>query len=98
MQQLQERVLNNTPTNIPHVRSNCGLLLNSSLEVWNSVADLKTSCNNSDAALTPTEQGGQNLRVSVVYVLNQRNQPLMPCAARKVRILLWERMAFSPLL
>ena len=68
MQQLRERVLNNTPTNVPQVRSNCGLLLNDSLEVWNGVADLKTSCNNSDAALTPTEQGGQDLRVPVVYV------------------------------
>ncbi len=29
----------------------------------------KTFLNSSDAALTPREQGGQNLRVSVIYVL-----------------------------
>ncbi len=29
----------------------------------------KTFLNSSDAALTPREQGGQNLRVPVVYVL-----------------------------
>ncbi len=50
MQKLEERNTY-TPTDIPHVRSNCDMSLNSS-EGRNSVADLKTSSNNSDAALT----------------------------------------------
>lgn len=34
-------------------------------------------------------RGGQNLRVSAnIYVLNQRGKPLMPCSARKARVLL----------
>jgi len=70
MQQLKERRIINTPTDIPHVRSNCGTVLNSLFEVSDSVQYLKTSFNNSDADLTPKEQGEQNLRVSVVYVLN----------------------------
>ncbi len=39
-----------TPTNIPHVCSNCDLLLNG--EETPCVAGLKTFSNNSDAALT----------------------------------------------
>ena len=39
-----------TPTDIPQVRSNCGLLLNR--EETLSVADLKTPDNNPDAAPT----------------------------------------------
>ena len=50
MQQLEERNTY-TPTDIPHVCSNCDLSLNSS-EGRNSVAGLKTSSNNSDADLT----------------------------------------------
>ncbi len=54
MQQLEERNTY-TPTNIPHVRGNCDPSLNSS-EGRNSVLGkmpgLKTSSNNSDAALT----------------------------------------------
>jgi hypothetical protein len=88
MQQLEKRSISNTPTDIPHVRSNCGLTLNSSLGVLGSVSDLKTFSNNSDAALTPTEQGGRDLRVPVVYVLNLRGKPLMPCSPRKARLLL----------
>ena len=63
MQQLKERRIINTPTDIPHVRSNCGTVLNSLFEVSDSVQYLKTSFNNSDADLTPKEQGEQNLRV-----------------------------------
>ncbi|NQS88194.1 hypothetical protein HQ584_00135 [Patescibacteria group bacterium] len=62
MQQLRERNTY-TPTVIPHDRSNCGLLLNSS-EGRRSVAGLKTSLNNPDAALTAGEYAEQNLRVS----------------------------------
>jgi len=50
MQQLRERRLTNTPTVIPHDRSNCGLSLN--VVETPSVAGLKTSLNNPDAALT----------------------------------------------
>jgi len=49
MQQLEERNTY-TPMNIPHVHGNCGLSLNK--EETLSVPDLKTSSNNSDAALT----------------------------------------------
>ena len=52
MQQLSERNTY-TPTNIPHVRSNCGSSLNSPDWVRDSVADLKTFDNSLDAALTP---------------------------------------------
>jgi hypothetical protein len=44
------------------------------------VPDLKTVANNPDAALTATAQAGQSLRVPVVYVLNMREEPLMPYA------------------
>jgi len=53
-----------TPTDVPQVRSNCGLLLNK--EETLSVAGLKTPDNNPDAA--PYWFGGvpgQNSRVSV---------------------------------
>jgi hypothetical protein len=49
MQKLGERNTY-TPTDIPHIRSNCGLPLNR--EETLSVSGLKTSSNNSDAALT----------------------------------------------
>ncbi|MQY53207.1 MAG: hypothetical protein GH154_02230, partial [Firmicutes bacterium] len=49
MQKLRKRRLTNTPTDTPQVRSNCGLSLNSP-EGRDSVADLKTFLNNSDAA------------------------------------------------
>jgi len=51
MQQLEERNTNTyTPAGIPHTRSNCDLALNR--EETLSVLGLKTSSNNSDAALT----------------------------------------------
>jgi hypothetical protein len=74
-----------TPTNIPHVRGNCGLALNA--EETFSVPGSKTSSNNSDAALTVKGHTEQNLRVSVVYVQNMRGTPLMPTSPRKARIL-----------
>jgi hypothetical protein len=87
MQKLRERRLTNTPTDIPQVHSNCGLSLNSPERVRDSVAGLKTSLNNPDAA--PTPKGGQNLRVSdKVYVLSKRGKPLMPCSLCKARKLL----------
>jgi len=65
---------------IPHDRSNCGPALNK--EETLSVPGLKTSLNNSDAALTPK---GGNMQV---YVLNHKGRPIMPCPSRKARLLL----------
>ena len=76
-----------TPTNIPHVRSNCDRPLKA-LGGRGGASGLKTDSNNPDAALTPTGQGGRNLRVSAVYVLSKRGKPLMPCSPRKARRLL----------
>lgn len=92
MQKLSQRRSTNTPRNIPHVPGNCGATLNSP-ESRGSVSCLKTCDNNSDAALTARDQAGQDLRVPVVYVLNQRGKPLMPCSARKARILLMAKKA-----
>jgi len=66
MQKLRERRITNTPWGIPQAPCNCGLSLNSSKGLKNSVADLKTSFNNSDAVLTSEGQGGQNLIVSAI--------------------------------
>ena len=85
MQKLTERDTY-TPTDIPHVRSNCDVWLNRP-EGRDSATHLKTPANNPDAALTAREQAGQNLRVSAVYVLNQRGEPLMPTTPRKAQML-----------
>lgn len=91
MQQLGKRRLTDTPAVIPHDRSNCGLLLKA-LKGKGRCDRLITSPNNSDAALTL--KGGRNLRVSdKVYVLNQRNEPLMPCSPQRARTLLREEKA-----
>jgi hypothetical protein len=63
------------------------------LEETLSVSGLKTSSNNSYAALIAIEHAKQNLRVSVVYVLNMRGQPLMPTTPRKAKKLLKEDKA-----
>ncbi len=90
MQKLEERNTY-TPVNIPHVRGNCDPALNR--EETLSVPGLKTSSNSSDAALIAKEHAKQNLRVSVVYVLNMRGQPLMPTTPRKAKKLLREEKA-----
>lgn len=87
MQKLSRRRLTDTPTDIPHVRGNCGSSLNSP-GGKGSVARLTTRDNSSDAVLTATGRAGRNLRVSAVYVLNKRGEPLMPCSPRKARVLL----------
>jgi len=75
-----------TPTDIPHIRSNCDLSLNR--EETLGVIGLKTSSNNSDAALIATEHAKQNTSVTAVYVLNMRGQPLMPTTpGRAARLL-----------
>jgi len=97
MQKLKERNTY-TPTVIPHDCSNCGLSLNSP-EGRGSVVGLKTSFNSSDAALTGFRSSGTELESIccknsfLVYVLNQRGEPLMPCSARKAKILLKEGKA-----
>ncbi len=85
MQKLEERNTY-TPANIPHVRSNCDSSLNR--EETHSVLNLKTSSNSSDAALTVKGHTEQNLRVSVVYVLNLHGNSLMPTTPGKARVLL----------
>ncbi|MBA7510938.1 hypothetical protein ES705_02927 [subsurface metagenome] len=92
MQKLRERRLTNTPQGIPQALCNCGLSLNSP-EGRDSAAGLKTSLNSPDAALTARGHAGQNLRVSVVYVLNKRGKPLMPCSPGKTKVLLKENKA-----
>jgi hypothetical protein len=69
MQQLEERNTC-TPTDIPQVRGNCGLPLNR--EETPSVSGLKTSSNNSDAALTgfgssETEPAGNRYKNSRLF-------------------------------
>ncbi len=91
MQKLRKRNTY-TPTDIPHVRSNCDSQLNSP-EGRGSAARLKTSLNNPDAALTACEQAGQDLRVPAVYVQSKRGEPLMPTTPRKARRLLKEGRA-----
>ncbi len=94
MQKLEERNTY-TPTDIPHIRSNCGLVLNR--EETLSVSGLKTSSNNSDAAITAVKikkgHAEQDLRVPAVYVLNMRGKALMPTTPRKARKLLKEGKA-----
>jgi len=90
MQQLKERNTY-TPTDIPHVSGNCDLSLNR--EETLSVIGLKTSFNNSDAALIAIEHAKQNMSVFAVYVLNMRGQPLMPTTSGKAKKLLKEGKA-----
>ncbi len=82
MQQLEERNTY-TPTDIPHIRGNCDPILNRAETL--SVSGLKTSSNNSDAALTATGYAGQDLRVPAVYVQNMRGQPLMPTTQNRIK-------------
>ena len=91
MQKLRERNTY-TPTDIPHVRSNCDSQLNSP-EGRDSATNSKTSLNNPDAALTTDNSVGQALRVPVIYVLNKRGKPLMPTTAQKARRLLKAKRA-----
>jgi hypothetical protein len=71
MQQLEERNTY-TPTGIPHTRSNCDLSLNR--EETLSVSGLKTSFNNSDAALTGLGESSGTGLVSSCY--KKPSQPI----------------------
>ena len=76
----------NVPGDAPQVLCSTNPVLNrdQSLSVQGKVLTL----NNLDVDLLQ-HKGGQGLRVPVIaYVLNQRGKPLMPCLARKARILL----------
>ena len=75
-----------TPTDTPHVRSNCDHVLKV-LRGRDGVRGLKTFSNNPDEALT-AGRAGQNLRVSVIYVLSMRGEVLMPTSPGKAKILL----------
>ncbi len=92
MKKLGKRKLNSHTLEYFSSSKLCGLSLNSS-EGRNSVAGLKTLSNISEENLTGKRTPGQNLRVSVVYVLNKRRKPLMPCSPRKARILLRQKKA-----
>ena len=69
-----------TPTSTPHACSSVSLCLNSSVAGGTVMQTSKTLDNNPDEALTPKvslrreAQGGQDLRVPVIYVLNIRNE------------------------
>ena len=58
-----------------------------------SVQSLKTSDNNSEVDQSVLKEQKQDLRVPVVYVLNMRGNPLMPCSCRKAKKLLKEKKA-----
>jgi len=76
----------NVPTDAPQVCSSTNSVLNKdqSLSVQNKVLTL----NNLEVDL-PQHKVEKSLRVSsIAYVLNKRGQPLMPCSARKARVLL----------
>jgi hypothetical protein len=91
MQKLEERNTY-TPTDIPHIRSNCDLLLNR--EETLSVIGLKTSSNNSDAALTADGYAGHDSKeIPAIYVQTMTGKPLMPTTPRITRILLKENKA-----
>jgi len=66
MQKLRERGITNTPTNIPHVRSNCGPALNA--EETLSVPGLKTFSNN---------VRGQWSEVPRLFLVNRNNKDML---------------------
>ena len=85
MQQFKEK-LKNVPIGAPQACSSTSLVLNrdQSLSVQGKVLTL----NNLEVDLLQ-HKGGPSLRVpATAYVLNIRGRPLMPCSARKARILI----------
>ncbi|KKM04409.1 hypothetical protein LCGC14_1764500 [marine sediment metagenome] len=87
MQKLLERKTY-TPKSTPHALGSVSPCLNSSLAETTVMQASKTSDNSPDEAPTPRAQGGQDLRVPVVYVLNMRGDPLMPTTPKKAKTLL----------
>lgn len=85
MQKLQAK-LKNTPRNAPQVPCSVSTSLNRE-EILGEASKVR-ALNNPDVDLRQ-HKGEQGLRVPVItYVLNQRGNSLMPCPARKARILL----------
>ena len=83
--------LKNTPTGAPQACSSVSTSLNRD-ENLSEMSKVRT-LNNLEVDLLQ-HKGGQGLRVPVIaYVLNQRGESLMPCSARKARILLKKRDA-----
>ena len=82
-----------TPLGVSQALGNCGLSLNSTHGVVDSVAGLKTPSNSSDATLTARERAGQDRKEPVVYVLNMYGSPLMPTKSQKARVLLKQERA-----
>ncbi len=77
-----------TPRGAPQAAGNCDAGLKT-LRGKGGVRRLKTSSNRPDEALT-REQG---VHLTLVYVLNVRGEPLMPCSPRKAKKLLKEGKA-----
>ena len=83
--------LKNTPKDAPQVLCSVNSSLNKdqSLSVKNKVLEL----NSPDVDL-PQRKEEKNLRVSsMVYVLNKRGEPLMPCSPQKAKKLIKENLA-----
>jgi len=85
MQQFEAK-FQNVPTDAPQVRSSTSTPLNRDQSL--SEAGIVRTSNNLE--VDPLQhKGEQGLRVpATAYVLNQRGRPLMPCSARKARVLL----------
>jgi hypothetical protein len=76
----------NSPTDAPQVCSSENPVLNRDQSL--SVQDKVLTLNNLEVD-QHQHKGGQGSRVPVItYVLNQRGKPLMPCSARKARVLI----------
>ncbi|MCG2796266.1 MAG: RNA-guided endonuclease IscB, partial [Actinomycetia bacterium] len=93
MQKLLGSRTTDTPRNTSLVPGSVVSTLNSPRGVVDSDADFATPDNNLEGTLTGRGRPGRNSRVSAVYVLNMRGEPLMPTAPRKARVLLKEGKA-----
>lgn len=83
--------LKDTHTDAPQVCSSVNPVLNRDQSL--SVQDKVRALNNLEVDQRQ-HRGGQGLSVPVtVYVLNQSGKPLMPCSARKARVLLKKKEA-----
>ena len=94
MQQFKVK-LKNVPTDASQVCSSTNLQLNrdQSLSVVDGLKDNKLALNNLEVN-HQQHRAGQISRVSdIVYVLNQRNQPLMPCKHKRAKQLVKEGKA-----
>jgi len=87
MQKLERRDTY-TPTDTPQIRSNCDSVVKHHCGVGEVPQNLKTLSNNSDVDYSQ-HGGSSDLRVqNIVYVLNMREQPLMPTYQQKANKLL----------